>query len=59
LGTHYVDYHFGPHVVPFLKEDLRFYDEKYEFDNSVYKYFTKRGILPDPFCAILQNLKGD
>ena len=52
LGIHYVDYNLGPNVVPLLNENLDFYNEKYEFDRSVYKIFKNKGIIPDPFCAI-------
>jgi len=43
---------YAPYVVPLLNENLDFYNEKYEFDRSVYKIFKNKGIIPDPFCAI-------
>lgn len=55
LGAHYVDYQLGPHIVPLLNEDLRFYSEKEEFDKFVYKIFAEQGVAPDHFSAALQS----
>jgi hypothetical protein len=54
LGVHYTDYQLGPHVVPFFNDSLRFYTEKCEFDNCVYKYFAEKSAIPDRFSATLQ-----
>ncbi len=35
LGMHYVDYSFGPHVVPVLNETLEWFEEKVQFDREV------------------------
>jgi hypothetical protein len=35
LGIHYVNYDFGPNVVPLLNHELEFFDEKRQFDSEV------------------------
>lgn len=55
LGTHYVDYQLGPHIVPFLDETLRFYSEKTDFDKFTYRFFSEKGTTPDLFSATLQS----
>ena len=32
LGIHYVDYEYGPHIVPFLDENGEFYEDKKRFE---------------------------
>ena len=51
LGAHYVDYQLGPHIVPLLDHNLQFYEEKREFDKSVFAFFTEQDIPPDRFSA--------
>lgn len=36
LGIHYVDYELGPHIIPVLTENLKFYSEKEEFDRYIF-----------------------
>ena len=55
LGAHYVDYQLGPHIVPLLNENFRFYSEKEEFDKFVYRNYAEQGVAPDSFSATLQN----
>jgi hypothetical protein len=35
LGMHYVDHAYGPHVVPVLTDELRWFDEKVAFEREV------------------------
>jgi hypothetical protein len=35
LGMHYVDHSFGPHVVPVLTDELKWFEEKVRFDHDV------------------------
>jgi len=51
LGAHYVDNLLGPHIVPVLDDNFQFYDEKRKFDNSIFCFFTDRGMSPDHFLS--------
>lgn len=46
LGTHYVDYNLGPHVVPLLNDDLNFFEEKRLFDLEVFQPGLDRFTAP-------------
>jgi hypothetical protein len=36
LGVHYVDYHSGLNIIPFLNKNLEYYPEKKEFDKDIF-----------------------